>query len=473
MQGDKPNTHNYEDDLESVPDLNNIRMDEDDYNDPMANDEIEIENHSSHLSSTPRKNILVLGILVVAAIIFLYITVFKEDEATKAKKANEELIKSQPVEEAKKPVKPAEQAPLDIGLVETPELPAVQPPPPPSAIEEPTAPPEEQFGGFKPDAKEEPKVPSLIPIVQPTSQPLVQPPLPATATTPAPGTVAPETVITGPSPEEIAAREAARRKAGMVVINGGTGGIGGNGNNNGAFGGNSGPVTLGKTATTQVVATNIGNTSLMIAQGKMIDAVLETAINTDLAGLLRAVVSRDIYAESGNAVLIPKGSRLVGEYTNAIEQGQERVVVTWNRVIRPDGIDIQITSPGTDQLGRAGVAGIVDNKYLEIIGHSLLLSAITIGGTIAIDAIHPSGNTSSTTTNSANGDSSISESGSPTDYAVMNSASNLSDVASKIAEGTLNEKPTIIVQQGTKIKVFVNKDLIFPESAAGRPQFVN
>jgi len=62
----------------------------------------------------------------------------------------------------------------------------------------------------------------------------------------------------------------------------------------------------------QQLATRVGNLNYIVGEGKMIDAVLETAVNTDLKGKIRAIVSRDVYAESGNRVLVPKGSRLIG-----------------------------------------------------------------------------------------------------------------------------------------------------------------
>jgi type IV secretion system protein VirB10 len=453
------------DDLKATPDLtphspgNNLEG--------IDTEEIEIENGSSKLASTPGKNILLLVLMGIGAVIFLYQMVFKEDQATQDKKEIAKVIESQPVEEAIKPTKEGDKLPLDVGIVETPELPKIeglQPPPPPTSLEEPTAAlPEETFGGFAPVTPTPVQAtPQPIKVVEPTAQPLITPPpvVQPMATVP----VDPATL--GPSAEEIAARKASRRKSAMMVVNGG-------GAPEAGAGVDGSPVKLGKTTTTQVTATAIGNTDLMIAQGKMLDAVLETAINSDLPGLLRAVISRDIYAETGKNILIPKGSRLVGEYSNAITQGQERVMVTWNRVIRPDGVDIAITSPGTDQLGHSGVAGFVDNKYLEIIGQSILLSAITVGGTMVADSINPSSGTTSSTTTAVNGDSTSSQSGTPTDFAVLNSVKNVNDVASKIAEGLLNDKPTIIVQQGTLIKVFVNKDLIFPEDIAGNIKVIN
>ena len=114
--------------------------------------------------------------------------------------------------------------------------------------------------------------------------------------------------------------------------------------------------------------------------------MLETAINTDLPGTLRAIVSRDVFAESGKEVMIPKGSRIIGTYNTGISRGQRRVMIVWTRLIRPDGLDIEIGSPGVDSLGRAGVEGDVDNKYAEIFSAAILTSVVTIGAATAAES---------------------------------------------------------------------------------------
>lgn len=128
--------------------------------------------------------------------------------------------------------------------------------------------------------------------------------------------------------------------------------------------------------------TRVGKLGLMITQGKIIDAVLETAINSDLQGMLRAMVSRDVYAETGDTVLIPKGSRLIGSYSFDSNVARARVNINWNRVIMPHGIDIAISSLSTDELGRAGIAGIVDTKIVSALFSSVALAGVSIGSAV-------------------------------------------------------------------------------------------
>lgn len=214
-----------------------------------------------------------------------------------------------------------------------------------------------------------------------------------------------------------------------------------------------------RTKAEQAKATVVGSLEYMIAQGKVIDATLETAINTDLPGQLRAVVNRDTYAESGKGIMIPKGSRLIGTYNANIIRGQARIYIVWQRVIRPDGIDIAVASPGIDQLGRAGTGdAIVDDKFLEIFGNAVLMNIITVG--IAKVAENVTGAKGQTETR--NSDNSRTTSGSPTSQAITQAITNTGQTIGAFVANFINVKPTIYVDQGTRLKVFVNRDLIFP-----------
>ena len=449
-------------------------------------DDLEIENEASKVSSTPTRNIVIIATLVLASVIFLYNMVFKDDEVEKEKKEVARIIESQPVEQAKPATQSNGEQEEDIGVVITPELQEIeglQPLVSPDIFQDEIIEETEVVENKSKPRKIEPtsnRVSNKASPITPTTTPIAAPKQIAPVTT-VPEPIIPqekllqpgEVIVNGPSAAEIAARKAARRKSGMMLTNAGgspSGRVLDGDLSNDPF---RNPIDVGYTSASQVLATAIGNTDFMIAQGKMIDAVLETAINTNLPGSLRAVISRDIYAETGKKILIPKGSRLIGSYDNSISSGQSRIVVSWDRVIRPDGIDIAISSPGTDQLGRAGVTGIVDNKYFEILSNAFLLSAITIGGTMALDGIRDSQDVNSSSTTSSDGSTTSSQTGTPTDFAILESAADLGDLAGDIASEALDDQITIYVHQGSRIKVFVNRDLIFPESATKSVLFVN
>jgi len=179
-------------------------------------------------------------------------------------------------------------------------------------------------------------------------------------------------------------------------------------------------------------ATKLSNLGSTIAQGKIIDAVMETAINTDLPGPLRAIVSRDIYAESGRDIMVPKGSRLIGTYNSTVQRGQVRVLIVWTRLIRPDGLDVEIDSPGVDALGRAGVQGIADNKFTEIFSGALLTSIVSIGVGLGADAIDDN---QSTTTTGTNGTTTTSTAGND---AVRGGVTTLGTASQRIVDALIN-----------------------------------
>ena len=145
-----------------------------------------------------------------------------------------------------------------------------------------------------------------------------------------------------------------------------------------------------------VMPTQITDLTRTILQGKIINAALETAIDTDIASDIRAVITRDVFAEEGKNILIPKGSRIIGTYSTNVSTGQTRVTINWNRIIRVDGMSLNITSIGADRLGRAGVQGEVDNKYAQRLANTFLSSVLSVGTSLAVEKMSGSTGISST-----------------------------------------------------------------------------
>ena len=113
-----------------------------------------------------------------------------------------------------------------------------------------------------------------------------------------------------------------------------------------------------------------------VTTGTMIPAILETAINTDVPGYVRAVVSQDVRSHDGARVLIPRSSRIVGQYQSGLQAGQRRAYVVWQELIRPDGVSVSLQSPATSFDGTAGLQGEVDNHFFSRFGSAILLSVI-------------------------------------------------------------------------------------------------
>jgi type IV secretion system protein VirB10 len=211
----------------------------------------------------------------------------------------------------------------------------------------------------------------------------------------------------------------------------------------------------------RVEATSIGNLNRTIAQGRIIQATMESALNTDLPAPIRAIVSRDTYGEAGTVPLIPKGSRLIGTYNTSLAAGQRRVFVVWTRVIRPDGVDVMLGSPLVDGIGQAGIDGQVDTKFQQIFSRSVLSSIMGIALAIGSDKI--SGG-STTTSNNSSGSSTT---GDAATTATVNALNRLGSVTDGFIQRFVDVQPTILVDQGTLVNVFVNRDLVFPVDATG------
>ncbi|RXZ64988.1 conjugal transfer protein TrbI [Pelagerythrobacter rhizovicinus] len=133
----------------------------------------------------------------------------------------------------------------------------------------------------------------------------------------------------------------------------------------------------------RVRAGRLANPSLTVPQGTVVPAVLETALDSTRPGGVRALVQRDVHGFDGSRVLIPRGSRLYGEYDASLQAGQNRALVRWTRLLRPDGVTIALDSPASDPLGRAGIRGKVDGKFFQRFGGAILQSVLDIGVGVA------------------------------------------------------------------------------------------
>nr|WP_325265945.1 TrbI/VirB10 family protein [uncultured Rhizobium sp.] len=133
---------------------------------------------------------------------------------------------------------------------------------------------------------------------------------------------------------------------------------------------------------TPAIASRNARPDALIAHGTLIRGFLETAINSDLPGMVRAVVRENVYSLDGRRILVPKGPRLVGEYKSGLSRGQKRVFVVWNRIVVSDGTQVDIASPGADNIGQAGLTGKVDMHWAERVGSAMFFSILGSGAQI-------------------------------------------------------------------------------------------
>ena len=192
-----------------------------------------------------------------------------------------------------------------------------------------------------------------------------------------------------------------------------------------------------------------------VKAGWEIPAVLEQSLNSDLPGEIKALVMSNVYdTASGQYLLIPQGSRLIGKYEARVAYGQDGVQVVWNRIIFPDASSVDLLGMvGLDSHGDSGLRNKVDRHYKRLFGFAALTSAFTAAFEI-----------------SQRRNQSVLATPSVSDSATSAVGRELSETGAQITRRNLNVQPTIKVPAGYKFTVRVNRDILFdapyqPESA--------
>ena len=181
--------------------------------------------------------------------------------------------------------------------------------------------------------------------------------------------------------------------------------------------------------------------SLMVTKGTIAQCNLQTAINTEVAGLIVCTLARDVRSTDGNVKLMKKGSLMVGEYQNGLEIGDKRIFVLWTRYEdKQTHVTMEIASPGADELGRAGLGGKINTKFWERFGAAIMFSLV---GDIP-SFLNKSGNGSSTTVN------------------VINSTTTTgAEIIKNVISLTKNVRPSLEKNQGGMVSIVFARDLDF------------
>lgn len=178
-----------------------------------------------------------------------------------------------------------------------------------------------------------------------------------------------------------------------------------------------------------------------VKAGTIIPAALITSINSDLPGDTIGQVTTNVYdSVSGRFLLIPQGTRLIGRYNSEVLNGQNRVLIAWQRLILPNGYSIVLEAmPGTDAAGVAGMADRVDHHFDRLLGATLLSTLIALGGNLAVNT-------------NGNNDH--------LDIVGSTVAQQASRIGQRLIDRELDLKPTIHIRAGSPFNVLVNRDLI-------------
>lgn len=197
-------------------------------------------------------------------------------------------------------------------------------------------------------------------------------------------------------------------------------------------------------------ATNEHKLYRTITAGKLIPCILLTPINSEIEGLVSAQVEQDVYAHMGRAVLIPRGSKVIGFYKNDNEIGQSRIQIVWREIITPQGVNIILTNAvASDSEGYAGAKGHLNNRYWQRYGMGItmqtLANAITFG--VANTTQKP---------NASIGSSFY------TGQILAQSQSDINNVLRQIISKQNDIKPIIQIKAGSRIYITPTAHIWFP-----------
>ncbi len=184
-----------------------------------------------------------------------------------------------------------------------------------------------------------------------------------------------------------------------------------------------------------------------IKAGTFIPAALIVGIDTDMPGSVIGQVRANVYdTVTGNYILIPQGTKVVGSYDSKITYGQSRALVVWDRLIFPDGSSINLERmQGADITGMAGLKDKLNNHYFKLYSNALLLSFVGAGYDIL--------------NNQQNQNTQYSAQ----QAVAANVGQQLSNVASKSIEKNMDVQPTITLSPGYKFNIIVMKDMVLKE----------
>lgn len=179
----------------------------------------------------------------------------------------------------------------------------------------------------------------------------------------------------------------------------------------------------------------------LVIAGTTVPCLLQTAMDSAAPGYVSCVVPRDVWSDDGSVVLMPRGTRVLGEYRSGLQRGRGRLFVLWTRAVTPEGVAIALASPAADALGRAGMGGRIDSHFRERFGGALLLSIVDGATMAAVDA--------------------------GADRSIIRTPS---DAASIALQDSVGIPPTLRKDQGAEVSILVAQDLDFSSVYQLRPR---
>ena len=194
--------------------------------------------------------------------------------------------------------------------------------------------------------------------------------------------------------------------------------------------------------TVKAIAQNLGDRNFIMSKGTFIEAVLTTAISSDVVGMVKATVTQDVYSANGKVCLLERGTHLIGEYQAGLTNGQSRLFLLWTRAETPKGVVVDLNSPAADELGRSGADGEINTHFWKRFGYGFLISTWSDLMQMLIDSQRDF-------------------KGDDNNITYDNSMRAAQDMAVETLKYQINIPPTLEKNQGEPIRVFVARDLDF------------
>ena len=181
--------------------------------------------------------------------------------------------------------------------------------------------------------------------------------------------------------------------------------------------------------------------SLTLSKGTMIECILETRVDTSVPGMASCVIPQNIYSMDGRVLLIEKGTKAIGEYQGAVQNGLERIFMLWSELRTPEGLAVSLSSPTTDALGGAGMGGYTDHHWWKRFGNALMFSMVADGFEYMVNTAN-----SNTTNNNVT---------------YENSSDGMDEIIKAAMQQSGNIPPTLIKNAGERVGIFVARDVNF------------
>ena len=177
-------------------------------------------------------------------------------------------------------------------------------------------------------------------------------------------------------------------------------------------------------------------------EGTLIETVLTNRLDSSLSGPIDCLVTTNIYSHDGQHLLIPQGSRVLGEVRKLETMGEQRLAVSFHRLVMPDGFSVDLNKfQGLNQIGETGLRDQVNHHYMQIFGASLAIGAIAglsqANTRYGLDA-------------------------SAADAYRQGVATSVSQSSLRILDRYLNVPPTFTIREGHRVKIYLSQDLVLP-----------